>query len=951
MKKIAVGILFLLLLVGSQVSLRAQNARITGKIVDKANQQPMVGVDVILSDAKDSTKSVFAITDKTGGFVFTGVKPKSYKLKTYYLGYAEISQIVEIKGKPVNLGSLVIEEKAKEITEVVVIREAPPAVQKGDTTEMSSNAYKTNKDATAEDLVKKMPGITVENGTVKAHGEDVKKVLIDGKQFFGDDPSVALKNLPADVIEKVQVFNKLSDQAEITGFDDGNSSKTINIITKQNRRTGKFGKFTGGTDFKDKNLLAGTLNLFKGSRRITLIGLDNDVNQQNFSAQDLIGSTGGGGGRGGRTGGGGFTGAPSGITTTKSIGINYTDTWGKKININASYFYNTSKNTLNQLSNTENFQSLYKYVNDSTNSVTQNYNHRFNVRFEYAIDSLNSLIVTPQLSFQSNNSNNFTNELRTGTDNSSTFTRNLSITDASAYNFSNNLVFRHKFMKVGRTFSVGISTSMNDRNSNSTSDAVTNLIPDNQSTKSLSNGYSLSTNISYTEPMGKLNLLQFNYNTSYSFSDIDRETFRVGASDVKSLRLDSLSNIYNNDYITNRGGLAYLIKNKKASLNASVGLDYQRADLKGNLSIPKGDMIKKTFDNFLPNFMLNYKFSSTNTLRIFYRASTNAPSISQLQNVTDNSNRLSLSTGNPLLKQEYNHNLVTRYSFANPTKGTNFFTFINASYTQDNIGSRVIYAQKDTLNLPQYNVKLTPGAQLSVPINMDYAWSLRSFFSYGVLIKPIKCNINILAGFNYSQSPGYLDSLLNRSNSYTFTNGLVLSSNISEKIDFSLSYTSNYSIVNNSVIAPGVSNTKYWYQSSSAKVNWLFWKGFLLQSDMVGQFNQGLGTSYNQSYVVWNGSFGKKLFKNQVGEIKLSVFDILKQNKNISRSVTANYITDTRTNTFPRYFLLVFTYNLKNFNGQKLPADKRDDHDHGPGQGPPPGGFRGGGDRGGPPMP
>ena len=941
-------LLLTFILFGLLSSIKAQNAKITGKVVEKISQQPMIGVTVLLSEVKDSTKKVFAVTNRTGGFLFTGLKMQSYKLKTIYLGFAGITQLIELKEKPIDLGAILMEEKAKEINEVVVIRDAPPAVQKGDTTEMSSSAYKTNRDASAEDLVKKMPGITVENGTVKAHGEDVKKVLIDGKQFFGDDPSVALKNLPADVIEKVQVFNKLSDQAELTGFDDGNSSKTINIITKQNRRTGKFGKFTGGTDFQDKNLLAGTLNQFKEQRRITLIGLDNDVNQQNFSAQDLIGSTGGGGGRGGRGGGGGgFSGASSGITTTKSIGANYTDTWGKKININASYFYNTSKNILDQVSNTENFQSLYKYVYDSTNSVTKNYNHRFNVRFEYAIDSLNSLIITPRLSFQTNNSSNLLNELRTVNDTTSTFMRNLNLTDANAYNFSNDLVFKHKFMKPGRTFSIGITTSANNRDSKNTSEATSNLIPDNQSTSGLTSGYSLSSNISYTEPLGKLNMLQINYNTSYSFNDINRETFSTGVSDLIPKRLDSLSKVYNNDYTSNRVGLAYLIKNSKGSLNASAGVDYQKADLKGNLSIPVGEVIEKTFDNFLPNFMLNYKFSPTNSIRVFYRTSTNAPSISQLQNIIDNSNRLSLSTGNPFLKQEYNHNLVTRYSFANPTKGTNFFSFLSAGYTMDNIGYKTIYAQKDTLYLPQYNVKLNPGAQLSVPVNMDYAWNMRSFLSYGILIKPIKCNVNILTGFNFSQSPGYIDTLLNRSNSYTITNGLVLSSNISEKMDFSVSYTSNYSIVNNSVVAPNISDTKYWYQSTSAKVNWIFWKGFLLQSDLVGQFNRGLADNYNQNYIVWNGSFGKKLFKNEAGELKLSVFDILKQNKNISRTVTAINITDTRTNTFPRYFLIVFTYNLRSYNGMKPPTDKRDDYDHGTRQGSGAGGFRGGGDRGG----
>ncbi|NJK94079.1 MAG: outer membrane beta-barrel protein [Bacteroidales bacterium] len=222
-------------------------------------------------------------------------------------------------------------------------------------------------------------------------------------------------------------------------------------------------------------------------------------------------------------------------------------------------------------------------------------------------------------------------------------------------------------------------------------------------------------------------------------------------------------------------------------------------------------------------------------------------------------------------------------------------------------------------------MNLQSGGQLSIPVNLDHSFNVRSLANFGKYVKVLKSNVNMLAGLNYSQSPGYVNSILNRSNNYSITNSLILASNISEKLDFSVSYTSNYSIVKNTETSQGVSNTEYWYQSANFKVNWIFFKGFVLQTDMAGQFNKGLSSnSYNQNYVVWNASFGKKFLKNNAAEIKLSVFDILNQNKNISRTVTASTIQDSRTNTFPRYFLVMFTYNLRRFNGQNDPTQNQE---------------------------
>jgi hypothetical protein len=921
----------------------AQNYKISGTVVDKNDNQSVIGAYVYATDLKDTTERIVASTDANGKFLLTGLKKKSYKLTVQSISYQKDTRVITLDKPFTNIGTIALAIESKMLKEVVVVGQGT-AVQKGDTTVMTSDAFKVNPDANAEDLVKKMPGITVENGAVKAHGEDVAKVLVDGKPFFGDDPSVALRNLPADVIDRVQVFNKLSDQAELTGFDDGNSSKTINIITRKNSKFSKFGKITAGTDFDNKYLVAGNLNLFKGPRRLTFTGTTNNINQQNFSMQDLLGATGAGGGRGYYRGG--SFGGSNGISTNNSFGLNYSDAWGKKINVTASYFYNSTKNTLEQESNTEYlFIEDGKYSSTQVNSVTKNYNHRVNMRLEYTLDTMNTIIWEPRLSFQNNSVDKISNYSTTG-GSVNTQTHNKSITDADGTNFSNDLTWRHKFLKKGRTLSFRSSFYLNERNSDNTQMATTDSEADNQYIDGNTNNFSVNTNLSYTEPLGKYSLLQFNYRNNFSRNSTDRKTYRLGSNTEKLNQIDSLSNVFDNDYITNSGGVAYLLK--KDDLNMSFGIDYQRADLNGNQKYPQLMKINHTFDNFLPNFMLTYKASSTTNIRVFYHTDTDEPSISQLQNVIDNSNRLSLTTGNPDLKQEYSHRLMTNYAYANSTSGFNAFVFLNAGYVSNVIGTRTIYAKGDTLKLPQYDVTLIPGSKLSYPVNLDHSYSLRTFINLSYFLKPIKSNCSFVIGGSYSQSPGYIDSILNRSNAYSLTNSLIITSNVSTNLDFTLSYTSNYSIVKNSSHASNISDTKYWYQSASFKFNWIFLKGFVFQTDVVGQYNQGLSTSYNQSYMVWNASFGKKFLKNQAAELKLGVYDILNQNNSITRSVTASEISDTRTNTFPRYFLILFTYNLKSKNGQAPSQNPQQQnqpwqrHDGFQG-GPPQGGYRPGG--------
>ena len=374
----------------------------------------------------------------------------------------------------------------REIGGVTVTASGAPTQQKGDTIQYNANQFKVNPDATVEDLVKKAPGITVDrDGTVTAQGEQVRKVTIDGRDFFGDDASAALRNLPADVVDKIQVFDRLSDQAQLTGVDDGNSQKAINIVTKAGMRDGQFGRMYVGYGTDDRYQAGGNVSFFKDNRRISIVGLANNINQQNFGSQDLLGvtsSSGGGGGRGGPQGGGGrggpqggggnfggggqnFTiGQQNGISKTNAIGINFADKWGQKLDVSGSYFFNNSNLNNDRFTNR---QSLAKpdsilFTDENALSRTNNYNHRINLRLEYRIDSSNTLMITPSLSFQKNKAvtssmSQSYYDVTKGLVNQLENNRN---SVNSGYNFNNNILYRHAFAKRGRSISVNLNTSI-----------------------------------------------------------------------------------------------------------------------------------------------------------------------------------------------------------------------------------------------------------------------------------------------------------------------------------------------------------------------------------------------------------------------------------------------------------------------------------------------------------
>ena len=899
----------------------AQRFKLTGNIRDAKDNSALVSAAVSLAPTRDTNNLTGIVTDASGSFEFAGLSTGTYIIRVSYLGYEHLVRYLRMDSSNKNIGTLKLLPESETLKMVTVEAKLAPVQQKNDTTIYNAQTYKTNPDATAEDLLNKMPGISSSNGTVTAHGETVGKVLVDGKEFFGDDATAAIKNLPADVIDKVQVFDRMSDQASFTGFDDGNTTKTINITTKKGKSFGIFGKLYAGYGYIDDSRYSagGNINWFSGDRRISVIGMSNDVNQQNFSSQDLLGVTGSGGRR--RGGGGSSSnfqvGQQGGISTTHSIGLNYIDLWGKKkkVKVSGSYFFNQTDNTSTTALNRQYYfsQAAASLYHEDDSSRSYNQNHRINLRLEYMIDSNNSLVFTPKFSYQKNTQYSdlagqtqiYARELNHTASNQYSY--------SSGYNLSGDVLFQHRFPKKYQTLSIDLGTTINSsqglgtQNSYSYYDTTNTTIPLDQQYSSYNHSYALNANIALTEPIGDAGMLQFNYTPSFILNKSDQETDTLNHTHHTYDLLDTiLSSKYSNTYFIQRIGISYRLKYK--GLNTTIGVNAQEAILSGSNIFPYSYLTSRTFLSLLPNVLINYKFSNSTTLRIFYRTSTGAPSITQLQTVINNSNPLLLSTGNANLDQTYNSALNIKYGLANGPKGQSLFAFVNINNTRGYVANSTIIASHDTLI--NNTIILHKGSQFSLPVNINGYWTVNSVLTYGLAISKIKCNLNITAGINYGRTPGLVNNTYSISNTYSPSAGFVLSSNISEKVDFTISYNANYNIVKNTIQT--ITNN-YFSHSASAKFNWLFWKGFVFNTSIQNTYNKSSSQGFNQNIFLWNASLGYKFLKDRSLDIRASVNDILNQNSGLSRSVNQTYIEDERSLVLKRYMLLTVTWTMKFF--------------------------------------
>ena len=969
----------------------AQRGGVTATVVDADTGESVVGAVLTLTPVKTPEKKQYFTSAFKGAVSIPSLAYGEYSLSGAFLGYNNLDTTFRVSASKVSLGLLKL-KPGVQIETVVKEAKALRTSQKGDTVSYNAGAFKVVADADVEGLLKKMPGITVTDGTVEAQGETVKKVFVDGKEFFGEDVTTAIKSLPAEAVDRVEVYNKLSDAAEFSGMDDGEGYKALNIVTRPGMRQGQFGKLYAGfgydadteTEDKFKYIAGGNANVFSGDSRISFIGLFNNVNQQNFSFEDILGVSGGGGGR--RGGMGNYMVRPqSGVASVNAIGVNYSDTWGKRnqVTFQGSYFFNNT--------NTENRSTVEKWYEApmipdtlSTNgySDTKGYNHRFNARLEWKISENQNLMIRPRFSYQSNDPWSRTTGWQYGApaDGGSGYSRTDNFSDAlrHGYNVGTSAVYRAKLGKNGRTITLDGSFSYSDNTNNSNSwsnilatqpdrpavDPVTGVWDPANYTElrylrnlAPSSSYSLRGSFTYTEPVAKYAQLSFQYRASYNSQERDKRSFVTDDDTFTGGVLNPLlSNSYESGYLTQSVGPGFRFSKERNTFIANVY--YQRSALDGQIVRDDAEKIKHAYNNVTYFMMGQLNINRENSLRLFVSSYTDSPSITDLQSVYDVSDAQNISHGNPNLKPTYSHRVNFHYTNSNVEKGRTFMWMFSMNTTLDYTAQHLVQRPGDiTIDGQAYSPNF-----YSTTENLDGYWQLRTHLSYGLPIGFLKSNFNVMAGVIYTKTPSMLGGTVdaatgmisggerNDTKNMGYDFRAVLGSNISENVDFTLSWNGTYNEATNSLNADKSKN-RYFNHTAQGNLKVVFPLGFTFTASAAYSQYIGFTNDYSEDYLLCNVWLGKKVFRNKRGEVMVGVNDLFNQNRAFSRSTGSGYTQNSTNSVIGRYYMVQFNYNLrrfgkkgsrniKDYDGVESSSGSRRMGPGGPG-GPPPGMFHG----------
>lgn len=927
-------LIFLLALVYT-ISAGQKTGSIRGVVMDTLSKQPVSGATVTLLLQKDSSLVSFTMTNSAGIFVLDNINYGDYRLLITHVGYYNSNKYFSLTDSVRNkdFGQLAVYDRSKVLEEVVLKAEAPPVTLIGDTIQYHAESFKTQPNAVVEDLLKKLPGIQVEkDGTVKAQGQEVKKVLVDGKEFFGNDPKVATRNLPADAVDKVQVYDRQSDMAQLTGFDDGQSEKTINLKLKQNKKKGVFGKVNagGGTDGRYQGRF--NVNAFKGARQMSVIGMGNNTNAEGFTFMDMLSFTGalsqisGVGGNininissadaAALTGGSGNNNA---INTAWAGGTNYNNIVGKKMEIQSNYFYSRYNPVTSQrLSRQAILPDSTYFYNQQAQTDNRSITHRFNLTYDYVIDSMHSLKFTPTFNIQ-NAKNHSGSQYETLSEHllksNQGFSNNY--TAGQGYNFNGTVMFRKKFKKRGRTFSFSFGSTGSENEGNGELVSVnqfynrlgilakTDSLNQHNFSDRETRGY--TSRAVYTEPVFKRTLLEFSFSKNNNRSFADQQTFDYNKNSGEYDRLNpQLTNRFKNEYGTIVAGIRFRTQKKKFTY--SVGLNWQNAQLQGTLTTGNKDsVISQSFYNLLPNARLQYYFTRFKNLQLDYRSITNQPSLSQLQPVPDISNPLNIKSGNPDLKQEYTHRVNVSYTGVNPFRNKSFFWFSSYSFTNNRIVN--------------FDVIDSFGRKTTTPINVDGVYDLNNEISLGWPLRIIKANLNFNTGFLYSKSIQFVNTVQNHIYNISLDPNIEITKSFKDKLDLTLTSGVTYNRAKYSLQSS--LNNRYFTKVYGMDIGWQLPQNFYISTDFRYTISSRRSAGFNARVPLWNASFSKLFLKFNRGEMKLSVFDLLNENQAIVRSTNQNFIEDQVNRVLRRFFLFSFTYSLNKMAANTGPGSGR----------------------------
>lgn len=894
----------------------------------------------------DSTFVKAVVTDDKGKFRIQGINSGNYIVEATYIGYRPTGRDVSVKSANVSVDTLVLNEASIALREVVVKGVRTEMKVKEDTIEFNAEAYKTQPNAVVEDLLKRLPGVEVgTDGSITANGKTVTKILLDGKEFFSDDPKVASKNLPVEMIEKLQVVDRKSDLARMTGVDDGEDETVINLTVKKNMKNGWFGSAEGGYGTDDRYKGGFNVNRMANDNQFTLLGNFNNVNEEGFTDSN--------GNRFRRFGG------TDGINTNQALGANFNVGKGEIFRVGGNVLYShTDRHSISDRERTNHMNDSTSYRTQHTDSRDRGHNFRVDLRMQWKPDSFNTLDFRPNFTLNYNDSEQSDSALlRDGL--LRNVNRSLNNSQSNGHSFEGGaaLIFNHNFRRhKGRSFSVHARYTHSNvhETENSYSYAYfwkrlpfvlsDSVDLDDQVMKNHTWNHMAMTRLTWTEPLGNVKngrFLTFSYRLQYRWNDADRLTYEhpvlwpdgfTGEPVIKDQLVlnDTLSNRFRNDYFNQNISMGFKQVRPAYTLDAGIGVTPQMSKSE-DLIIAERSIPAHWVWNLAPYLRYRHRFSKTRSLMANYNGRSSQPSMSQLQPVPDMSNPLNIIVGNPSLDPSFNHNVMMRFQDFNTNAQRSIMAMAFIDVTQNSIVSKTTYNPN--------------GGQITTYENVNGVWSGRAMLMISQPLgrKGWSISNNIFA--NYNQRIGFVDGHRNRSGQLGLNEMFTIAFR-PENFEFELRPYYRYSITKNTIQSRKATETHTY--GGNFNVTGYLPLGFVIGTDITYTGSKGYSQGFNQNQWIWNATLSYQTLADKSLTFSVKAFDLLNQRSSVRPNETGTYTEYVRTNTLPRYFMATVAWKFNTFGG-KRPEGRNDFNGPGgpggPGRGPgrfgPPGGGGG----------
>lgn len=915
---------FILFFVFASLTFKAFSQRtITGTVID-STKQTIIGALVKLTSPTDTTATS---TNADGVFTFRNVKSANFNIQINGLGYQTISRVYKFdeKQSAINLNNITLKTQTN-MLDVVVVDGTPTITYKTDTIEFRADAYNMKDNATVEDLVKKMEGMEVDkDGALTVQGEQVKKARINGKDYFGGDVAAALKDLPSDIVDKIQIVDDYGDEARRTGVKDGEPQRVLNIVTKSNKRVGNRGRFEAGAGSDERYQLTANANRFNGNQQIgirssfnnTVTGIaSSDSGDLGGGFQQGGGNRGGTGGRGqggggGNQGGGSGGSGSAGTRQASRFGLNYNDDLSSKIKLESSYNYNgTNSNSYSESSSTEYNSIGTLYGERNGNNKNKSYGHAITAKLEYEIDSANWLIISPSLNLRNNSTESASTLLQTGAYKKDQI--NKSLNDGKTPNYGLTVNYGHRFNKKGTTASLQLS-AINSEN-RSDRDAINNILYYDNSTEellkdSLLNRLIANNNLSesyrgsltFSHPISQKSRIEFNGQMNYRGYDNSQVT-NVVDQNGNSNTVDSLSKIFNYSFTESRVSLNYRYS-QQTKTNFSLGLSAVPGVLNG-YSESRGNSTHRSSFNIIPIARFEYRWTRQKRFSINYTGNPTEPTFDQIQDVPDVSNPQNTIIGNPNLKAAFRHSIQANFNnYISQTK-LNYYAGLNATFNENQVVRNIIFVPDD------FGGKKRETHYINASGNYSY----RGNYGISRRFGNNKYNIsyNGTAGFNRTLSMS--DGEENIGKNWNLNQRLNFQIDPNDWLEINPNIRYNYTQGDFSLNESSNSKVHNWAFSLSSKV--YFIKTLYLNYDLSKNLVKGIDANITSNPFIINASLTKEFFKRKEGAISLRAYDLLNQNNFINRQITSEgSIIDTKSNALSRYFILTLTWTPQKWTG------------------------------------